>query len=104
MRRLLIALSLAALAGAAAVQTAGGQATAPAQPPAAADVAARLQKRYESIRDFTADFTQTFQGLLAKQPITERGKALLKKPNRVRFTYEKPEKKEFVSDGVTFRS
>ena len=74
------------------------------QTTSAADLAARLQKRYESIRDFTAEFTQTFQGLLAKRPVTERGKMLLKKPNRVRFEYGKPEKKTFVSDGVKFRS
>ena len=73
------------------------------QAPSADDLAARLQKRYESIHDFTADFEQTYQGLLVKHA-TERGKVLLKKPSRVRFTYEKPEKKEFVSDGVVFRS
>jgi outer membrane lipoprotein carrier protein len=75
-----------------------------AQAPSATELAARLQKRYESIRDFTADFTQTFQGLLLKRPTTERGKILLKKPSRVRFTYEKPEPKVFVSNGVLFRS
>jgi outer membrane lipoprotein carrier protein len=74
------------------------------QAPTASDLAARLQKRYESIRDFTADFEQTFQGLLVKHPTTERGKLLLKKPSRVRFSYEKPEKKEFVSDGLNFYS
>jgi outer membrane lipoprotein carrier protein len=72
--------------------------------PTAGDVAARLQKRYESIRDFTADFTQTFKGLLVKRPTTESGKVLLKKPNRVKFTYEKPEPRVYVSDGVMFRS
>jgi outer membrane lipoprotein carrier protein len=77
---------------------------APPQASSADDLAARLQKRYESIHDFTADFEQTFQGLLVKHPTTERGKVLLKKPSRVRFTYEKPERKEFVSDGVLFRS
>ena len=75
-----------------------------AQTPTAEDLAARLQKRYESIRDFTADFTQTFQGLLVKRPTTDRGKVLLKKPGRVMFAYEKPEPKVFVSNGVVFRS
>jgi outer membrane lipoprotein carrier protein len=74
------------------------------QPASASDLAARLQKRYESIHDFTANFEQTFQGLLVKKPTTETGKVLLKKPNRIRFTYEKPEKKEFVADGKMFRS
>jgi outer membrane lipoprotein carrier protein len=72
--------------------------------PSAVDLAARLQKRYESIRDFTADFTQNYRGLLQRRAATETGKMLLKKPNRVRFTYESPEKKVFVSDGVLFKS
>jgi outer membrane lipoprotein carrier protein len=77
----------------------------PAQaPPPAADLAARLQARYATIRDFSADFTQTIVGILRKRPTTEKGKMLVKKPLRVRFTYESPEKKEFVSDGTTFFS
>jgi len=80
------------------------QASPAAQTPSASELSGRLQRRYESIRDFTADFTQTFQGLLTKRPVTERGKVWLKKPNRVRFNYEKPEPKVFVSNGVLFRS
>lgn len=72
--------------------------------PTAAELASRLQKRYESIRDFTADFTQTYRGILQRKTATERGKVLIKKPNRLRFTYESPEQKVFVSDGTIFRS
>jgi outer membrane lipoprotein carrier protein len=70
----------------------------------AAELAARLQKRYESIKDFTADFDQTYLGLLQRRTATEHGKLLVKKPNRVRFTYDPPERKVFVSDGTTFKS
>jgi outer membrane lipoprotein carrier protein len=72
--------------------------------PTAPQLAAQLQKRYESIRDFTAEFTQTYRGLLQRKTATGRGKVLVKKPNRVRFTYEAPEYKVFVSDGTTFKS
>jgi len=72
--------------------------------PSAADLAKRLQARYDTIRDFSADFTQTFQGILVRRATTEQGKLLVKKPSRVRFTYSAPEKKEFVSDGVQFYS
>jgi outer membrane lipoprotein carrier protein len=72
--------------------------------PNAADLAVRTQKRYESIRDFTADFTQTSVGLLQKRTTPEQGTILLKKPNRVRFTYRTPDRKEFVSDGSQFYS
>jgi len=82
----------------------GATALAQTAPPQAADLAVRLQSRYEAIRDFTADFTQTYQGVLLRKPTTEKGKLLLKKPSRVRFTYEAPERKEFVSDGSQFYS
>jgi outer membrane lipoprotein carrier protein len=72
--------------------------------PAAADLAKRLQARYDTIRDFSGDFTQTFQGILVRRGTTERGRVLVKKPSRVRFTYSAPEKKEFVSDGFRFYS
>jgi outer membrane lipoprotein carrier protein len=98
MRTILPVLALVAL-GVAAAPLSASQAAPPA-----ADLAAKLQKRYESIRDFTADFTQTYRGVLLRKATEERGKILLKKPSRVRFTYESPEHKTFVSDGQFFRS
>ena len=83
---------------------AAAQGAVPAAPPAAPDLARRLQARYETIRDFSADFTQTYQGLLLRRAATERGTMQLKKPLRVRFTYESPERKVFVSDGSQFYS
>lgn len=78
--------------------------TSQATQPSAPDLAKRLQARYQTVRDFTADFTQTYQGVLLRKGATERGKLMLKKPNRVRMTYEAPEKKVFVSDGTRFYS
>ena len=72
--------------------------------PSASDLAARVQKRYESIRDFTADFTQDYRGILNRRTAPQRGKVLLKKPHRVRFTYDVPEYMVFVSDGVKLMS
>lgn len=72
--------------------------------PTAADLTKRLQARYDTIRDFSGEFTQTFQGLLVRRATTESGKILLKKPSRVRFTYSAPEKKEFIADGFRFYS
>jgi len=79
-------------------------ATSQVAAPTPADLAARLQKRYEAIRDFTADFTQVYRGQLQRKTATERGKIQLKKPSRVRFTYESPERKVFVADGTHFYS
>ena len=72
--------------------------------PTAADLSKRLQARYETVRDFSADFVQNYQGILIRKATTERGKVLVKKPSRLRFTYTTPEKKEFVSDGSQFYS
>src|ERR1051325_8451715 len=72
--------------------------------PDAADLTRRLQARYQSVHDFTADFDQTYEGVLHKKAAPEHGKLLLKKPSRVRMSYEKPKKKFFVSDGTQFYS
>ena len=98
--RVLLPLFIVCALGVTGVTARAGQ----GDTPTASDLAARLQKRYESIRDFTADFAQTYRGVLQRKTATEQGKVLIKKPNRVRFTYESPEKKVFVSDGIIFRS
>ena len=63
-------------------------------------LARALQKRYQGIRDFSADFVQTYRGGVLKTQSREEGKVSIKKPGRMRWTYVKPERKEFVSDGV----
>jgi outer membrane lipoprotein carrier protein len=75
-----------------------------AQTPSARDLAAGIQRKYASVRDFTADFTHTYQGGVLRQKTTERGTLAVKKPGRMRWTYTAPEKKEFVSDGKTLYS
>ena len=72
--------------------------------PTPADLTKKLQARYQTVRDFTADFTQTYQGVLQRKAVTEKGKLQLKKPSRVRMTYESPDRKVFVSDGSQFYS
>lgn len=77
---------------------AGQHARADAQP--APDALARaVQKRYETIRDFSAAFEHTYRGGVLRTRITERGVASVKKPGMMRWIYEAPERKEFVSDG-----
>ena len=68
--------------------------------PAAQELAAALQKKYDSIRDFSADFTQLYEGgVLRRKSTPERGTVYVKKPGKMRWNYEAPEKKVFVSDG-----
>ena len=63
-------------------------------------LAAKVQQRYNGIRDFQGDFVQSYEGGVLRTKTTERGSMAIKRPGRLRFTYTKPERKEFVSDGV----
>ena len=85
-------LSLCALMFAAAP---GAQ--APADPVA---LAAKVQLRYNGLKDFQGDFVQTYEGGVLRTRTTERGTVAIKRPGRMRFSYTKPERKEFVSDGT----
>jgi outer membrane lipoprotein carrier protein len=89
-RRLLPALFLFTLA----IGPAAGS-----QGPSAADTARALQQKYDRVRDFTADFTHTYEGGVLKRKSTERGTVQIKKPGKMRWEYTAPEKKTFVSDG-----
>ncbi|MDO8681814.1 MAG: outer membrane lipoprotein carrier protein LolA [Acidobacteriota bacterium] len=89
--KLLLSVSLGLLCTAAlSAQTAGD--------PVA--LAARVQQRYSSLRDFQGDFVQTYEGGVLRTKTTERGTMAIKRPGKMRFTYTKPERKEFVSDGT----
>ena len=68
----------------------------------AADLARRIQARYDSVRDFTADFTQTTRSALLPQTTTERGAMKIRKPGLMRWEYVEPEKKTAGSDGKDF--
>lgn len=70
----------------------------------APELAAALQKKIDGIRDFSTDFTHTYEGGVLKKQITERGHLLVKKPGRMRWEYTDPEKKTFVSDGLKMYS
>ena len=62
-------------------------------------LAKALQARYQSVRDFTADFVQTYRGGVLRTATQERGTVAVKKPGLMRWVYTTPERKEFVSDG-----
>ena len=62
-------------------------------------MAAKIQHRYNAIKDIQGDFVQTYEGGVLRTKTTERGTVAIKRPGRMRFTYTKPEKKEFVSVG-----
>lgn len=72
--------------------------------PSPAELARSVQQRYDRVKDFTADFTHTYEGGVLKKKTTERGVVQIKKPGRMRWEYTSPEKKLFVSDGTKIYS
>jgi len=74
--------------------------SARAAEPTAADLASSLQRKYSGVRDFAADFTQERTGGPLNKRQIQRGKVQVKKPGMMRWEYEAPEKKLFVSDGL----
>jgi outer membrane lipoprotein carrier protein len=70
----------------------------------APELAAALQRKVDAIKDFSADFSHTYEGGVLRKQITERGHLLVKKPGKMRWDYSVPEPKQFVSDGVKMYS
>jgi outer membrane lipoprotein carrier protein len=72
----------------------------PSADPAVAPLVARIQKFYDSTKDLHARFDQVLEsGMGAKKKAS--GELSLKKPGKMRWDYQKPEKKLMVSDGQT---
>ena len=71
-----------------------------AQQPSAADLAQALQKKYATVRDFSADFVQTYRGGVLNRQMKDTGHVWIKKPGKMRWEYKTPEEKLFVSDGA----
>ena len=83
------------------------QAPAAAPPPARAGgarldvkaVVAEVQKRYDGAADFRARFTQTLTSAAMGRKTNSAGEVMFKKPGRMRWDYEKPEKSSYITDG-----
>jgi outer membrane lipoprotein carrier protein len=84
----------------------GGQAILSEQParPPVAELAQALQEKYDRVRDFSAEFVHVYEGGVLRQKATERGTVLVKKPAKMRWVYQAPEEKLFVSDGTKIYS
>ena len=66
----------------------------------AESLARAVQSRYQQVRDFTASFEQAYVGGVLKRRTVEKGTVAIRKPGRMRWDYESPEKKLFISDGT----
>ena len=64
-----------------------------------AAVVAKVQKRYDDAADFKARFTQTLTSAALKRTTNSSGQVTFKKPGRMRWDYEKPDKSSYITDG-----
>lgn len=61
--------------------------------------AAKIDSRYNSMKTLHAEFTEVYSGGGIRR--TESGVLWIKKPGKMRWDYASPQKKVFVTDGVT---
>jgi outer membrane lipoprotein carrier protein len=83
---------------------AAGSAATPPAPPAADTpdlhtILERMQKRYDEAKDFHARFTQNYSRAVVGRATVSTGTITFKKPGRMRWDYDKPEARMFLSDG-----
>ena len=62
-------------------------------------LASKVDQHYDHMRTLEAQFTETYKG--AGMNRTESGTLLLKKPGRMRWDYDQPHPKLFLTDGST---
>jgi outer membrane lipoprotein carrier protein len=62
-------------------------------------VTAEVQKRYDAAADFRARFSQTLTSTALGRKTISSGEVAFKKPGRMRWDYEKPDKSSYVTDG-----
>src|SRR5206468_1234359 len=74
--------------------------TAPAQKQDANALADGVDQTFAKMRDFSADFVHTFEDFLNPKR-RESGHLYLAKERKMRWEYENPEEKLFVSNGKT---
>ncbi|HTK95258.1 MAG TPA: outer membrane lipoprotein chaperone LolA [Terriglobales bacterium] len=63
------------------------------------DVAKAVDEHYNRLKSFTADFSESYRG--AGIARSESGRLSLKKPGKMRWEYQQPRAKLFVTDGST---
>jgi len=62
-------------------------------------IAAKVDQRYDHLHTLEASFSETYSG--AGMTRTESGTLLLKKPGMMRWDYDQPHPKLFITDGKT---
>ena len=72
---------------------------APAVEPDVQALVERVQAHYDALEGFEAEFTQRYERKILRKAVEESGRVVVKKPGRMRWQYQTPEEKLFVTDG-----
>jgi outer membrane lipoprotein carrier protein len=73
-----------------------------ASPPEADRLVRRIEERHARTTDLVARFVQSYRSGLLGRELVERGQVSIKRPGLMRWEYQEPEEKLFISDGQTF--
>jgi outer membrane lipoprotein carrier protein len=79
-----------------------GPAVAAPAGPSAREVLDRVEKRHRAVSDLSARFVQSYRSGMLGRELKETGTVFLKRPGRMLWQYEQPEKKTFLSDGQRY--
>jgi len=60
------------------------------------DIAVRLENKLRTIVSLQADFKQFYYSIDAQDPITGHGRVFIRRPDRMRWEYDSPEKQIFI--------
>jgi outer membrane lipoprotein carrier protein len=71
--------------------------------PALDDLVAKMQRKYESLDSFKANFTQTYESKRFSDHLVEKGVVYFHKGGLMKWLYNEPEKKVFLSDGLFYQ-
>jgi outer membrane lipoprotein carrier protein len=77
-------------------------AVTPVSPPARlplTTVVEKMQKNYDQAKDYRARFSQKYTNLAFNRTKVSTGEVSFKKPGKMRWDYDQPEKKMFLSTG-----
>jgi len=82
-----------------AISSASQTSTSTAAPPDLRTVLERVQKRYDQAKNLRARFAQSYTRAVVGRSTVSTGTLAFKKPGRMRWDYQKPEARMFLSNG-----
>jgi outer membrane lipoprotein carrier protein len=103
--RVLVLSSVSLIAALLARPVAAASAGATPKPAPGAPVGSvlsRMQDRYDKALDYRARFTQKYTSAATGRERTSSGELFIKKPGRMRFSYQTPTPSMYLSNGTTF--